>query len=64
MIQKNTVDETQSSKLITNFYLADSIRRLAPENAEKFTTNQGILLKQNGVTIVKLNNGYKRVFNH
>lgn len=61
-IQRSIVDQTNSSKMITNFYLADTIRRLCPEDQVFFRTDQGILTKENNKITVRLNNGYERIF--
>ncbi|BDR58541.1 hypothetical protein [Xylocopilactobacillus apicola] len=61
-IERNTLDHTDSSQLISNYYLSDTIRRLCPEDQEYFETDQGTVNKKDGTVTVKLKNGYKRIF--
>lgn len=62
LIQTSTLNKNKSSKLIENYYISDTIRRLCPKDSDSFSTNLGTLSKNNQETIVKLKNGYQKIF--
>lgn len=62
LIQTSTLNKSNSSKLIKNYYLSDTIRRLCPKNQQHFSTNLGNLSKKSNGIEVQLKNGYQRVF--